>query len=204
MNPRDISRRRVIALLASAPLAHFAISCSSVEKAAQQAADSTTAGGAPDPNFVPTFFTADEWPQVRVLADMIIPKDDRSGSATDAAVPEFLDFMMGAYPYMQEPMRTGLAWLDSQSLKRFSQRFTDASADQRVRILDDVAWEDRATEDMKVGAEFFSRFRNLTASGFWSSRIGWEDLEYQGNRALTSWDGCPPAALAKMGVSYTT
>jgi hypothetical protein len=204
MTPRDISRRRVIGLLAAAPLAQFAIACSDVEKAAQQAADSTMASGAPDPNFKPAFFTADEWPQVRMLADMIIPKDDRSGSATDAAVPEFLDFMMGAYPYMQDPMRTGLAWLDSQSLKRYSQRFVDASPEQRAKILDDIAWEDRALGEMKPGAEFFARFRNLTASGFWSSRIGWEDLEYQGNRALTSWDGCPPAALAKMGVSYNT
>ncbi len=202
MTPRDISRRRVVALLAAAPLAQFAIACGGVERASQQAADSALASGAPDPNFKPAFFTADEWPQVRTLADMIIPKDDHSGSATDAAVPEFLDFMMGAYPYMQEPMRTGLTWLNTQSRERFSVAFADAPADQRAKILDDIAWADQATESMKPGVEFFARFRDLTASGFWSSRIGWEDLEYQGNRALTSWDGCPQPALAKMGVTY--
>lgn len=49
---------------------------------------------------------------------------------------------------------------------------------------------------------FFNRFRDLTASGFFSSRMGSEDLRYTGNAAQPEWTGCPDAALARLGVSY--
>jgi hypothetical protein len=55
---------------------------------------------------------------------------------------------------------------------------------------------------MSHGVAFFSMFRNLTASGFWSSRMGVADLQYIGNAVVHEWQGCPPAALAKLGVSY--
>ena len=38
------------------------------------------------------FFTAHEDATVRVLVDMIIPHDERSGSPTEARVPEFMDY----------------------------------------------------------------------------------------------------------------
>ncbi len=194
----SLGRREVLRLLAAAPLAAFAIACNDVERAARHAADSLAAGP-----YTPTFYTPGEFALARVLADLIIPADERSGSASDAGVPEFLDFLMTAYPDMQEPMRKGLAWMNAATQSRFSKDFVACAPAEQVQVLDAIAYPKRAAADVKDGVAFFSRFRDLTASGFWSSRVGVKDLEYMGNTPQTAWNGCPPAALAKLGVSYS-
>jgi hypothetical protein len=70
-------------------------------------------------------------------------------------------------------------------------------------MLDDIAWPDRAKPEMSHGVAFFSRFRDLVGSGFFSSKLGVEDLQYRGNTVVMEWTGCPPEALAKLGVRYS-
>jgi gluconate 2-dehydrogenase gamma chain len=152
--------------------------------------------------YEPVFFTAHEWQTVRILADMIIPRDDRSGSATDAGVPEFIDFTLDDRPPLQVPIRGGLAWLDDTCRERFEAPFADCTGSQRGELLDAIAWPERATEAVSQGVAFFNRFRDLAASGFYSSRIGIEDLQYRGNTYVTEWTGCPPEATRHLGVSY--
>jgi gluconate 2-dehydrogenase gamma chain len=133
---------------------------------------------------------------------MIIPRDERSGAASDAGVPEFMDFIMIDKPDNQKWMRGGLAWIDAQSTTRFGKPFADATASQREQILNDIAWPARAPATLSDGVTFFNRFRDLTSSGFWSSRMGVKDLRYIGNTFNPNWNGCPPEALAKLGVTY--
>ena len=130
---------------------------------------------------------------------MTSPKDERSGSATDAGVPEFMDFVMTDRPEGQDAVRGGLAWLDTECRRRFAKTFVACAAAERTAVLDDIAWPDRAKPELSHGVAFFNRFRDLTASGFWSSKMGVEDLQYIGNVAVTDWQGCPPAALEKLG-----
>lgn len=192
----DFSRREILGLLGIAVMGGaFGCTTDSVEKAARSARQATGP-------FTPKFFTDPEWETVRLLADMTIPKDDRSGSATEAGVPEFMDFMMIDRPSSGERVRTGLAWLDAECRKRFQKGFPDCSATERTAIIDDIAWPKQASPDMKGGVDFFSNFRNLTASGFWSSRMGIEDLRYIGNTFNPGWDGCPAAQMEKLGVKY--
>lgn len=153
-------------------------------------------------DFTPEFFTSAEWRTVSTLVDLIIPGDDRSGSATDAAVPEFMDFTLIDRPTMQTRMRGGLRWLDNESRSRFGRPFVDARESEQKAILDDIAYPDQARPEMSHGVAFFSYIRDFTASGFFSSRMGVEDLRYTGNRALGEWTGCPPEALDRLGVSY--
>jgi gluconate 2-dehydrogenase gamma chain len=151
----------------------------------------------------PKFFTADEWELVRLLVDYVIPKDAKSGSATDAKVPEFMDYMMSdpeASPASRLAMRGGLAWLDTESGRRFGTGFVASADAQRRAILDDIAWPERARPEMSHGVAFFNRFRDLTASGFFSSAIGYADLDYRGNVFVAEWTGCPPEALRKLGL----
>jgi len=152
--------------------------------------------------FAPAFFTPHEWETVRVLSDLIIPKDDRSGSATDAGVPEYMDFLMGDRPDGQTPMRGGLAWLDNECYERSGKTFLTSTEAERTTILDDIAWPKKARPEMSQGVAFFNMFRDMTASGFWTSKIGVTDLDYQGNTFVMEWKGCPPAALQKLGVQY--
>jgi gluconate 2-dehydrogenase gamma chain len=151
------------------------------------------------------FFTAEEYQTVRVLADLIIPRDGRSGSATDAGVPEFMDFMMAdqdTSPEARTAMRGGLAWTDAECGRRFGKRFVDCTQRERIALLDEIAWPARARPEMSHGVAFFNAFRDLTSSGFWSSEMGVKDLRYQGNAFVPEWSGCPDAALRKIGVRY--
>jgi hypothetical protein len=151
---------------------------------------------------VPRFFTPHEWRTVRVLVDLIIPRDERSGSATDAGVPEFMDFIMVDQPGARTAMRGGLRWVDHECERRFGKTFVDCAHAQQTALLDDIAWPARAKPEMSQGVAFFNNFRDLTASGFWSSRMGVADLRYIGNAVVREWKGCPEEALKKLGVSY--
>lgn len=157
------------------------------------------------PSYTPRFFTPAEWRTVRVLVDYIIPKDDRSGSATDAKVPEFMDWLLAdreASESSKVSMRGGLRWLDNEARDRFSTSFVGANDAQRRAILDDIAWPAKAPPHMTQGVAFFNRMRDFTASGFFSSAMGWQDVQYIGNVSLPSWDGCPQPALDKLNVTY--
>jgi hypothetical protein len=195
----DLSRREAIAVMSVASIATvLGVPPETVEgamRAAQQAVQQPAPGG-----YAPKFFRPHEWRTVRVLADLVIPRDERSGSATDAGVPEFIDFTLNDRAGMQEPMRGGLRWLDNHSNGRFGKRFIELTPAQQTSILDEIAFPARARPEVSHGVSFFNSFRDLTASGFWSSRIGVRDIGYIGN-SFTQWNGCPPAALQRLGVS---
>jgi gluconate 2-dehydrogenase gamma chain len=199
----DLTRREALGVLAALPLAAAfepapGTAAADLLAVKVAVAAETAAGSA----YELKFFTPHEWETVRVLVDLVIPRDERSGSATDAQVPEFMDFFVDAYPSMRLWMRGGLAWLDTESRGRYGKPFVEAAEGERTAILDDIAFPARARPEMSQGVAFFNRFRDFTASGFWSTRMGVDDLQYMGNRGMATWDGCPPEALAKLGVSY--
>jgi hypothetical protein len=212
-----VRRRDAIRILGGAPFAlGFALSGAEAAEAhahAQKALAAAAKGGA----YKPRFFTGHEWETVRVLVDLLIPKDERSGSATDAGVPEFMDFIMTdpmesdrRRESRQTAMRGGLAWIDAECVKRFGHEFLTCTDAERKALLDDIAFskkdedEPQDARDLRVelryGTSFFASFRDLTASGFWSSRMGVEDLGYQGNTFVAEWKGCPPEALRELGI----
>jgi gluconate 2-dehydrogenase gamma chain len=193
-----VTRRETIQILAGIPLLAAGLSPQTVVRGVEAARRARDAGSP----YTPVFFTPHEYQTVVVLVDYIIPRDGRSGSATDAAVPEFIDYIVGYEKSMQTPTRGGLAWLDTECRERFGQPFLGASDGQRRAVLDDIAWPKKARPEMSQGVAFFSDFRDLTASGFFSSKMGVEDLQYLGNTVVPEWTGCPPEALSKLGVSY--
>ncbi len=199
----EIGRRGLLKAIGAVPLAALVpVPSAAAVKVAAKAVE-----GAKGKAFVPQFFTGHEYETVRVLVDLVIPRDERSGSATDAGLPEFMDFMMidplespEGREKRQIAMRGGLAWLDHQCADRFSKNFVACAEAERKALLDDIAWPEKARPDVKQGAHFFSGFRDLTASGFWSSKLGTEDLQYQGNTFVAEWKGCPPEVLARLGL----
>src|SRR2546426_1904782 len=131
-----------------------------------------------------------------------IPRDGRSGSATDAGVPEFMDFVLTDEPGRRTAMRGGLAWLDHECDDRYGKTFVACADAERAAVLDDIAWPKRARSALAPGVAFFQGFRDLTASGFWSSKMGVQDLRYMGNVVVPEWKGCPDEQLKKLGVKY--
>lgn len=148
-----------------------------------------------------TFFSDREMVMIALLADIIIPADDVSGSASDAGVPDFIEFMVKDYPRFQRPLRGGLMWLNNLSLKSYGRNFVDLNPEQHIELIDRIAWPDKAEEDMIYGVKFFNLMRNLTATGFFTSEMGVKDIGYQGNRP-NQWDGVPQEVLDRYGLSY--
>ena len=197
-----MSRREALGVMAAlsfgaafCPLPEW-LDAAAAEHAATVAEEALAAGP-----YTPKFFTPQEWRTVRLLADLVIPRDARSGSATDAGAPEFMDYILSEYPDQQLGIRGGLAWLDAESERRFGTRFVESGGPSQRAVLDDIAWPGRARPEMKPGSAFFSRFRDLIAAGFWSSPMGIADLRYMGNTGMAEFS-CPPEALRKLGVSY--
>lgn len=147
------------------------------------------------------FFNDHEMKTIAVLSDIIIPKDDTSGSATDAGVPDFIEFIAKDMPRYKTPLRGGLKWLDIQCLKRFEKDFVSCSHDQQIQLVDEIAFPEKAKPEMKPGVSFFNTMRDLTACGFFTSKIGIADLGYAGNKP-NQWDGVPQDVLDQYGVKY--
>jgi hypothetical protein len=150
------------------------------------------------------FFTEHEMATIAVLADIIIPKDDVSGSATDAKVPDFIEFIVKDMPSHQVPMKGGLRWLDMQCLKRYEKSFNDCNQQQQIEMVDLIAYPDRVKDksELKPGVSFFTLMRNLTATGFYTSEIGVKDIGYAGSQP-NQWNGVPADVLAQYKMAYT-
>ena len=202
----DITRRNALKIIGATPVAAGIGLGEAVAdqqhrgshgQAARQRAAAAKKGA-----YKPKFFNAHEWATVALLADMIIPKDERSGSATEAGAPEFIDFMMIDRPDGQVPMRGGLRWLDAESRARFDGKtFREAADAQRTALVDEIAYPRQAKPELSHGVAFFSRFRDMVATGFWTSKMGIEDLQYMGNVANPNWDGCPDNCYTHLGVT---
>jgi gluconate 2-dehydrogenase subunit 3-like protein len=186
---------------------------------AKEAAESAVLAEMQGTEYVPKFFTRHEYQTVKVLGDYIIPRDDRSGSASDAGAPQYIDFVLSdqtpppgppnptrrfyvAPTPAQINMRGGLAWLDRECATRFGtgKTFLTSSDSQRRQVLDDIAFPAKAKPELSHGVAFFNRMRDMTAAGFFSSKMGVQDLKYLGNVMNTKWEGCPPEVLTKLGV----
>ncbi|WP_276088198.1 gluconate 2-dehydrogenase subunit 3 family protein [Pedobacter sp. JY14-1] len=147
------------------------------------------------------FFSEHELATIGVLADIIIPRDEKSGSATDAKVPDFIEFIVKDMPGHQVPVRGGLKWLDVQCLNQFGKTFRDADEKQRIEMVEDIAYPGKVKPGMEPGVSFFSLMRNLTASGFYTSEIGIKDIGYMGNQP-NRWEGVPADVLKQYGMEH--
>ena len=149
-----------------------------------------------------TFFTPDEMATITLLGDIIIPKDEVSGSASDAGVPAFIEYIVKEKPEHQTPMRGGLRWLDLHCLNNYGKTFKDCSQSQQMEMVDAIAFPKKAKPEMAQGVAFFSLMRNLTASGFYTSEIGVKDIGYMGT-VPNQWNGVPEDVLKQHGLAYT-
>jgi hypothetical protein len=194
-----VSRRGLFNIIGSVPV------LATVAVAAETHAAHHPAPTAPEGNkgpFQRKVFNDHQWRTVQVLCDLIIPADDRSGSATQAGVPEFLDDWIAfrtdqdLNQNLQAQILGGLMWLDRESNRLFEKDFASAAPDQQKQILDRIAYPKKVAKDDHPWAMFFSEFRTLTVSGFFSSKMGVGDLPYLGNTAVAEWKGCDPQVWA--------
>jgi gluconate 2-dehydrogenase gamma chain len=185
--PEGVSRRRIIQAIGSAPV--LAVASAEAQTAAK-------------PAYRPKVFDAHQWRTVGVLCDLILPADERSGSATQAGVPEFIDDWLDfrtredGNDTLAAQILGGLAWLDLESNHKSGKDFAAAAPDRQKELLDRIAWPEKAAAEDHRWVDFFDRFRDLTVGGFFSSKMGIADLPYLGNKPVGEWKGCDPAVWA--------
>lgn len=166
-----------------------------------------------DPNLLVAHHPGEFWPltlgaaqrrTTRVLADVIIPADERSPSASSVGVVDFIDEWVSApYPVNQRDrpiVLGGLAWLEAESGRRFGKGFADLEPGGHQAICDDICLAARASAERRDAARFFALFRDLTAAGFYTTPVGRKDVGYIGNVPLAHFDGAPRELLEKLNL----
>jgi len=192
----DLSRRDMLSTMGTIASGAFVLS-PHLQQAMQHAMTAMAVASKTGVAYQPKNFLPQEWDTVRILVDYIIPRDGHSGSATDAGVPEFMDVMLGLETNLITRHRAGLTWLDTECINRYGKFFTYCTDPQRRQVLDDIAWPAKARPEMVTGVNWFNTFRDFTASGFYTSKIGIKDVGYLGNTGVATWIGCPPAAVRR-------
>jgi gluconate 2-dehydrogenase gamma chain len=144
--------------------------------------------------YAPKYFSAHQFQTLIVLCDAILPKDDVSGGAVEAGVPEFIDLLTSENEDYQALLGGGLMWLDNFCTDRYDHLFLECTSAQQKEVLDLIAYRRNAKSDstLSQGIAFLARLRDMTCTGFYTSKIGIADLQYIGNTALAEFPGCPP------------
>ena len=142
--------------------------------------------------YTPRFFSADEYATLERLAQLIIPSDGTPG-AREAGVGEFIDFMVSSDPGVQYRFRYGLTWLDAHAGKLHGSPFRELDEAKQTALLEPLAYRDRHRDGEDEGRAFFKLVREYTIMGFYTSRVGLEQLDYPGLRIYAESPACPHA-----------
>lgn len=193
-------RRDILKLMTTMPAAAL-VSLSPLASEVAQAVPQQSAPQGRSEAYQPKVFNPHEWRTLRILSDLIIPADQRSGSATQVGVPEFIDDWLSVKQgELLDEIRGGLTWLDMESNRSFKYDFADCSTARQKQILDRIAYPEKAAPTDSSAVAFFNTLRDLVVSGFFTSRMGIRDLPYVGNEPQEKWDGCPAPVLARLGL----
>jgi gluconate 2-dehydrogenase gamma chain len=187
-----ISRRDVLRALAAGAVGGSVlqvIPAKAAEYAHQLVQKERSAAG----KYTPKFFNAHQYETLKTLCDTIIPKDEKSGGAVQAGAPEFIDLLTSENEEFQLALGGGLMWLDSHCVDQYGKLYLDCATELQKEMLDLIAFRKNAKKDASLsqGVAFFSFLRDMTCDGFYTSKIGIEDLQYIGNVPRSEWPGCP-------------
>lgn len=207
MDRKDSIRTMLIGALGTGLIVNGCASGSSDRKKLQDVYDFSSYGRTPEEKardkriFEDNFFTNHEFETIALLCDLILPATATAGAASEAFVPEFIDFAVKEWPYIQGRFRDGIKWLDDSSRTQNGKDFIFAASADQKNLLDAIAYPDKATEETQTGVDFFREIRNFTLTGYYTTEMGYNDLGYVGNRP-NIWDGVPQDVLDDLGIDY--
>lgn len=188
MAGQGIQRREVLRILGTAAAAaqfpgfsKWGFACGHIGNAALQIKPAV---------YRPQFFTAAEYAVVERLAEIIIPSDGTPG-AKEAGVAEFIDFMVASDPDVQYGFRTGLTWLDAHAEQSAGKRFVELTPDSQISLLEPLGFKDKEHPGQEAGRRFFSMIRAYTVTGFYTSEIGFKELDNPALKFYAESPECP-------------
>ncbi len=193
-------RRDILKLMTAIPAAAV-VSMTPLAPGVARAMPQESAAQSGRTGYQPAVFNPHEWRTIRILSDLILPADERSCSASEAGVPEFIDDWLNVKRgNLLDVIRGGLTWLDMESNRAFTYDFADCSITRQKQLLDRIAYPEKAAPEDASAAVFFNKLRDLVVSGFFTSRQGVRDLPYVGNQPQQQWNGCPSQVQARLGL----
>jgi len=188
MAGQGVGRRQVLRILATAAAAaqfpgfsKWGFACGHIGNAALQIRPAV---------YHPQFFTAVEYSMVERLADIIIPGDSTPG-AKEAGVAEFIDFMVASDPDAQYGFRTGLAWLNAYAEETAGKIFANLAPEQQIALLEPLGFKHKARPAQEAGRRFFGMMREYTVTGFYTSEIGFKELDNPALKFYAESPECP-------------
>jgi len=188
MAGQNVERREILRILATAAAAarfpgfsKWAFACGHVGNATAQIKPAT---------YQPSFFTPPEYATIELLADLIIPSDDTPG-AREAGVAEFIDFMVASDPNVQDKFRNGLKWLDVNAERQGGSRFVALTRDHQIALLEPLAYKAKYRAGEEDGREFFHLVREFVVMGFYTSEIGFKELDNPALKFYAESPECP-------------
>ncbi len=188
MAGQGIQRRAVLRILGTAAAAaqfpgfsKWGFACGHIGNAALQIKPAV---------YHPQFFTAAEYATVERLTEIIIPSDESPG-AKEAGVAEFIDFMVANDPEPQYPFRMGLSWLNARAEETSGKRFVELTAEQQTSLLEPLGFKEKAQPGEETGVQFFRLMREFTVTGFYTSEIGFKELDNPGLKFYAESPECP-------------
>lgn len=188
MAGQGVQRREVLRILGTAAAAaHFpgfskwSFACGHIGNATSQVKPA---------QYTPQFFSSAEYPLVERLTELIIPSDATPG-AKEAGVAEFVDFMVASDPETQYPFRLGLAWLNAHSERQYGGKFLDLDSQQQNSLLEALAYKSKFRPGEEDGREFFKLMREYTVTGYYTSEIGYKELDNPALKFYSESPECP-------------
>ncbi len=188
MAGQGVGRRQILRILGTAAAAaqfpgfsKWAFACGHIGNARLQIKPAV---------YHPQFFTASEYAMVERLTEIILPSDGTPG-AKEAGVAEFIDFMVASDPEAQYGFRTGLTWLNAHAVQTAGKQFSELMPEQQIALLEPLGFKDKARPGGEDGRKFFSVLREYTVTGFYTSEIGYKELDNPALKFYAESPKCP-------------
>ncbi len=133
---------------------------------------------AQNPAWKPQVLDTHQNETVIALTELIIPATDTPG-AKAALVNRYIDLLLLEGPAAErERFLEGLAFLDGYALRRFQAPFVRCTAADQTAVLE--AFDANTTGDTAPGQRFFRMAKQLTARIYYSTQIGFAELNKGG------------------------
>lgn len=188
MAGQDLHRREMLRIMATAAaaskfpgFAKWAFICSHDAPAVERIRPET---------YLPLFFSPSEYAMVERLTEIIIPSDTTPG-AKEAGVAEFVDFMVANDTEKQYPMRLGISWLNAHCGRLFGKTFMAISEAQQVSVLEPLAYKAKYRDGEEDGRRFFAAIKDLTVMGFYTTEIGYQEIDNPALKFYAKSPACP-------------
>jgi len=140
----------------------------------------------------PSVFTPEQDAAVVALTEIIIPTTDTPG-AKQAEVNRYIDLLLHDGPASErERFVAGLQWLDGYATKKNGKTFAKLTTAEQTAIVAEL--DAAETPDLEKGRQFFRMTKSMTSRIYYSTEIGYKELNKGGRVPKTF--GCDHSSHA--------